>query len=457
MMFQSPPDLFVALAPSPDGTNNQILEAVAMGLASGPGGIPAMALMPPRDNVDASSFGEDYFPPILMTGFDMSAGLPPPPVGPMGIFAPAYTAWEMRLSIYAEPIVADCGPVSFRFSGDPWMVGLPPTATAAESGGFDVGGGIAYLSPGDAAGDVFGTPLLLRFGGGTVGGGANTLVHDNPFLGLAPNPPPLPIVEDDLDALECVGENTIPWFWPGVGSLPGDLHGRVMDVPPLLALMGPGIANHVPVNDAPVFFSVSRESTGLPFAAVRSQHVIDGSASADLFVAATDPAMGATTNLLFCDNYELGLMPGDDLDGLVLWVCPAYRATVSSVIDSILSIPMGIPYGSGDAMVGPGMTISITKFVPPHPGCVRIGFSVTTDSVGMEYTAVDWEAGPVDLPFGGISSAAGDVFHVEPTGAGENMNYLWFEEVDLGLDPGTWLNGISADLADLSDNLDGLD
>jgi hypothetical protein len=34
---------------------------------------------------------------------------------------------------------------------------------------------------------------------------------------------------------------------------------------------------------------------------------------------------------------------------------------------------------------------------------------------------------------------------------------LWHEEVALGLDPGSWVNGTSSDLADLADNLNALD
>ena len=81
---------------------------------------------------------------------------------------------------------------------------------------------------------------------------------------------------------------------------------------------------------------------------------------------------------------------------------------------------------------------------------------MTTDSIGLEYTAVDWESGPV-FPAGGVSAAAGDVFYAEVDGSGEGPNHLWFEEIDLGLDMGTWVDGVSASLDELTDNLDALD
>ena len=102
------------------------------------------------------------------------------------------------------------------------------------------------------------------------------------------------------------------------------------------------------------------------------------------------------------------------------------------------------------------MTQSLVAYLaatgrPVPPGCLRLGFSVATDAVGLEYTAVDWEAGPVDPP-GGVAAAAGDLFYAEPDGDAVNPNYLWHEEVDLGLDPGQWRNGVSTDLADLPDD-----
>jgi hypothetical protein len=121
-------------------------------------------------------------------------------------------------------------------------------------------------------------------------------------------------------------------------------------------------------------------------------------------------------------------------------------------------MPWGEYAPGTEAYIGGGMTLSITKMligmIPP--GCIQVGFSVTTDAVGLEFTGVDYEAGPV-FPPGGASTAGGDIFYSVVTGIGANPNYLWYEEAALGLDPGSWVNGVSADLADLADNLDGLD
>jgi Tol biopolymer transport system component len=454
VMFQSPPIAPAAPGPSPtppDGTNNQILEATAMGLVAGPSVLPPlwMTVPPERDNVDAFSFGEDYFPPDIAT-------FEPPMIQ-------ATSDWEDRSSVYPEPIVTDDAPgISFRFSVDPWAIGTAGASVLAESGGADAGSGCGtapdapWTSAGDAAGDVFGTPLLVRAAGATVGGGTNALVHDNPTLALAPSPPPLDPFEDDLDALECIGENTASWLFGGPALRPGNLHARVLETGPP-DLPAPGASIHDPSFYAPNFFSVTRSSSGAPLSAVRTSFVVTGGPGADVFVTA------GGTNLLFSDNAELGLMPDDDLDGLILKVCPEYRATVASTISTLLSTRGGddpwMPYvvaGDTLAYTGGGMTLSVTKYLGSMipEGCIEVGFSVTTDSRGMEYTGVDWEAGPVG---GGVSSAAGDIFYAVIDGSPSNRNYLWYEETDLGEDAGAWVNGTSTDLAELSDNLDGLD
>lgn len=484
VMFQSPPFPVPGVAPAPpDGTNNQILAAAGQGLISGPPVAPPFwddfpPLAMGRDNVDAFSFGEDYFPPMIATGYAPD-GFPPPPMD--GVATP----WAARVSLFSEPIVvADMPGISFRFSEDPWAIGAAATALLAESGGGDAGAGCGpWMSGGEAAGDVFGTPLLMRVGGATVGGGANALVHDEATLALA-GPIPMAVNEDDLDALECVGDNTAPWFG-GVALRPGDLHSRVMHTGPPGA-PPPGISAHDVMNDAPVFFSVTRNSPGDAFTAVRASFVVDGGASGDIFVTVKDPTdpPGIGMNLLFIDEAEIGLYafdpsPGgtgpmdycDDLDGLILWVCPEYRYLVSLAIDEILGLappftPGGfspwMPYAPGTgALTGGGMTLSITKYLagtgrPIPPGCVRVGFSVTTDAIGLEYTAVDWEAGPV-APAGGVAAAAGDIYYATVDGSAVGTNWLWYEEVDLGQDAGAWVNGASADLADLTDNLNALD
>ncbi|MBI1853104.1 MAG: hypothetical protein HYR85_22435 [Planctomycetes bacterium] len=274
-----------------------------------------------------------------MIDVDLAPAFLPPPL------APAPTPWDLRASIYAEPIVSDDAPgISFRFSVDPWALGAPGTAVSAESLGADAGAGMGpWTSPGEAAGDVFGTPVLTRVGGVTVAGGVNLLVDD---------------------------------------------------------------------------------------------------------------------------QATLGLMPTDDLDALILWVRPDVRLLITNTINQILAMRPWMPAGNG-ALIGPGMTISITQYLGAAlpPGSICVGFSVTTDSVGLEYTAVDFEAGPVFPPIGAISAAAGDIFYASVDSAPVGTNFVSYEEVDLGLDPGARVNGALlpaappaiAGLAVLSDNLDALD
>lgn len=478
IIVQSAPPTFPGMPQggAPDGTNNQIIEAVGAGLVTGPGvasdlwtSLPPDA--PERDNIDAVSFGEDYFPPGIIVGLDPLSSLPDPPL------VPGAMPWSARDAVaapaYREPIVLSDGPgIAFRFSVDPWAIGLPGTAVRTESGGADAGAGLGpWTSGGHAAGDVFNTPVLRRIGGVTAGATGNGLIHDNPVLALAPNPAPLNPMEDDIDALECVGTNTV---WSSGALLQsGNVHGRVNHVPGP-DLPPPAVSVHEPNNGAPVFFSVTRNSVGAPFTAVRSQFVVDGGAAGDIFVMVKDPAdpAGAGLNLLFIDNDELGLVDfdvigpphpddyTDDLDGLILRICPEYRSVVLDAINYIVTTKPWVVYGFGDAYTGPGMVLSITKYlggtVGIPAGCIQVGFSVTTDAVGMAYTGVDWEAGPVDPP-GGVASAAGDIFYAEVTGAAVNRNYLWYEEADLGLDAGSWVNGTSTNLSALADNLDALD
>jgi len=464
-LFQSAPAPAVGVSGGPpDGTINQVLDPLGIGLAAGPplpyelwGALPPMATL--RDNVDAVSFGGDYFPPVMTTGF--SIGLPPPPTLPGGDVATVLSSWELRTSLYAEPIVTfDSSGVVFQFSVDPWAVGAPATAVATEAGtDLSAGGPARWVSPGEAAGDVFESERLRRFAGATVGAPVNRLLDDNNALGLRPDSLSWPAMEDNVDALESTGEN-VSWVL-GMPAPPGELHARVTEFgapePPAA-----GFSSHEANSFWPVFFSVSRNSPGMPLTAVRASFVMAGGSGADIFVAAKNPAdpLGMGTNLLFIDNFELGLMTTDDLDALILWVCPELRPMLS---DLIAEIAAGID-GSGaimGAVPGLGMTLSITKYLGGAlpDSCIRVGFSVTSESIGVEYSAVDWETGPV-FPPGGISAAAGDVFFAQPDGTPINTNWLWHEEADLGLDPGSYV--ISAlpgpvSLATRTDNLDGLD
>lgn len=453
--FQSPPFPFVE--GDPDGTNNAILAPAGMGLATSPlvvafapGSWTATSTL--RDNLDAVSFGEDYFPAMENSG-----------PGNQCVASP----WAMRVTPFPEPIVTASDPVALRFSVDPWAIGLPASAVLAESGGFDVGAGLGpWTSPSPAAGDVFESATMIVAGGVAIGGGANFLVHDQPALALAT----AASAEDDLDALENVGVQHVPWFGTTT-AIPGDLRARLTLVGPTPPT--PGMSSYHPRNDAPVFFSVTRNSYGLVGSAVRSQFVLDGGAAADVFVTALVPgaAPGVGTNLLFLDEAELGLYavdatPGapstslgdacDDVDAFILWIDPMFRAAVSAAIDTIVAPGFLPPPGSFGQRVGPGMTVSIVEYLGLPPGAVRVGFSVSSDSIGLEFTAVDFEAGPV-APVGGFSTAAADVFYSEPFGGPPDQNWLWFEGADLGLDEGAWVNGISTSFAALSDDVDGLD
>ena len=125
---------------------------------------------------------------------------------------------------------------------------------------------------------------------------------------------------------------------------------------------------------------------------------------------------------------------------------------MENILDLVATKPW-VDMGHG-SLFGPGMKLSLVKAYGAPKGSIKVAFSVTTDSQGNPGTAVDFEAGPLD---GLYSSASGDIFYAEPYGPGILPNWLWFEETDLGLDPGTWINGSSTDLADLADNLNALD
>ena len=472
----------------PDTTNNQIMQPPSTGLAGGAALPPAnwTDTAPLRDDIDALSFGEDFFPQTMTTGLGPGGFIDPPIEG--GEYTAESVPWSDRQIQYREPIVTADDGASFRFSVDPWAIGKAGTALRGESNGFDTGSGLGpWTSPGGAAADVFGTALLGRAAGATTGSSLHARIHDDVALALLANDLATRPSEDDIDALECVGDNFSPWT--GTNRIrAGNIHARVEHFGP------PGFppvttTSHTPFttgsgNFAPLFISVTRNSPGRDSTAVRSQFVLDGGAAADVFIAVKRPGepKGIGRSLLFLDEAELGLNSEDhspsgagpadatdDLDALILSICPDYRDEVQAAVDEILG---GFPYsrlggaipwaaaGNG-ALTGGGMTVSIVRYLtltgrPVPPDCIQVGFSVSTDAIGLVWTAVDWEAGPVDPP-GGVSAASGDIFYATPDGDLVNTNFLWHEEVDLGLDPGAWHNGSSVNLADLSDNLDGLD
>jgi hypothetical protein len=339
---------------------------------------------------------------------------------------------------------------------------------------FGAGSGF-WASPGNAADDVFGTPALAI--PGPPPAGINTLVHDNVSLALAPPLPGITAFEDDLDGLECVGTNE----WGGTRQ-PGNLHARVLANEPFHTTYGdlapPAIDNHS-IGDAPVFITVDRNSTGKALSAVRTQFLA-GEAAGDVFMI-YPAGDGTGTNLLLIDETEAGLYPGiagdsgnrtDDMDALLLRVHPDDRYRLmqlasAAVAGATLVDPTpGLPASGDEYRTGPGFSSSLLAYslaVPPYtPLRIRLGFSVSTDSVGLEGTAVDFEAG---LDPSGYMQQAGDIFYTEfgpgtpnPAPASPlGMNWRWYEEVEIGLDAGTWVKGTSTDLADLPDELNALD
>jgi hypothetical protein len=453
-LFQSEPE---AAGAAPSGSNNQIVTAARAGLVAG-----TMGTTTYHDNIDAVSFGEDFF-------------------GVRGVSTaptPVLRSWAARTATAApEPVVtADVG-TSFRFSVDPWATGMPLSAVGEESLGFDVASP-GWNSPGDAAGDVFATPVLVVPGPEP---GINVVVHEQSALALAPPPaPPAALREDDLDALECVGDNDpSTWVAGATGpEQPGNLHVRVEENP------GPELptplATTHSVTEAPVFFSVDRRSTGAARTAVRTQWV-SGEAAGDVFVMRRRTGTAVDSNYLLIDEAELGLyaplVPGsercDDLDALVVNVHPDDRSRLLSIIASLPTPTVANPAAppADQYLVGPGYSQSIVAWVasttPTTPLRIRVGFSVTGDSVGLELTAVDYEAGrkPTMQQAGDVffaqfgtwldAPAIANTFPASPFGT----NWLWYQETALGLDAGSWtwpLPG-SPTLDMLPDELDALD
>jgi hypothetical protein len=267
----------------------------------------------------------------------------------------------------------------------------------------------------------------------------------------------------------------------------GDLHARVLDLPlhgayPM-GLAPPGVSIHGVgvggMNSAPVFFTVDRRSTGEALSAVRTQARLD-EAAGDVFMAWND------SNLLLIDEQEAGLYPGiqsmvpcDDMDALLLHIHPddryylielaQYHVPYSGLVVTIDPNPfvMGDEYREG-----PGYSYSLLRFAWIRDQRVlrmRLGFSVTTDSIGLEGTPVDYEAG---LDPSGYMQQAGDVYFTQfgvydpgmglinpvPEFSDLGTHYRWYEEAALGLEPGEWVLGTSPqDFARLPDEIDGLD
>ena len=458
-IFQSEPDL--GFAGPPNGTNNQILQAVALGLPPG------------ASNVDAYTFGQDFF----NIGADIVGG------------EPVWDEpWEGRAQApgFFEPAVGGGGqPIMFYFSVDPWAIGLPGTSVLNEAtlqgiltlpvgplGSADVGAGTGlWRSDGEASGDVF-------FAAPMNAPGMNFLDHDEAMMALlAPRSAGTPVdMEDDLDALEHVGDNLLA---DGTMAESGNTHNRVAPTsgvnggvhPPDLG--NPNNPNHDPVNVNPIIFSVDRGTYGAPGSAVNAQvnNPNDG-ASGDLFIAVTllgGPIPGFTTNMLLIDDGQLGLMPHDDLDAVIvrLLIDPADLAgRINQATTNFNPNGDSIGLGFTRPLLGAGEAV--------------VGFSVDIGSIGLLFTAVDFEcrvdgmglAGPA-WAGSGVMEHAGDIFFSDlmpPTGqlatdAGTGLpfgqNYLWFEESAIGLDRGTWTfivpPGPSGNLADAPDELNALD
>jgi hypothetical protein len=474
-LFQSEPDPPMAAPPS--GTNNQILVASEIGLVAG---TPFTVY---RDNVNGVSFGEDFFGVTAASGW---------------IATNATTPWNQRTNTFAEPTITGDSGTSFRLSVDPWSVGLPPTALRGQAGAADIGTGLGpWMSPMPAAGDIFATPLLTRPGAPFLG--MNYLIFDHPLLGLSTTPG----VEDDLDALECVGDND-PYSWTNFtgSSQPGNLIGRLLPLAGVGALGAPGVSTYTFQDwpPAPVFFTVDRNSRGAARSAVRTQAMWMGvpEAAGDIYMAFSSSntagacfGAGCGTNYLLLDESELGLfagaagIPTDDMDALILWIHPDDRYDLIELVKYHMPTPynpnpltpsppvtVGNPMAppADQYLLGPGYSMSLLRFFYNETGQVlriRVGFSVTTDSIGAQNTAVDYEAGLKPTMqqagdifythFGDLGTAMG-VINPEPFASG--TNFLWYQETELGLDPGSWswINGVPpTDLAALPDELNALD
>ncbi|MHC5112139.1 MAG: hypothetical protein ACYTHJ_19945, partial [Planctomycetota bacterium] len=451
-IFQSEPDLPPAGPPA--GTNNQIVQAVQMGLIHF------------DSNLNAYTFGEDY----LLDGIELISD---------EVIEVTDELWQFREFYpgFLEPFVEDFGePLSVHFGVDPFAIGLAGTAVQnqATAGGtltLPVGPpGSAdpepapgnWESDGDAAGDIFvTTPAFFP--------GANQLVYDQgamAILGPRPIVPGIPY-EDDLDALEYIG--------PNFAGEPGNTHARVNPIPGTHPpeLGDPFMQMHEPINELPLIFSVDRRTIGMPGSAVETQtNKPDEGASGDLFLAVTmppgTPFAGMHTNMLLIDEGMLGLMPHDDLDAVAMML----MIDPFDLLDRVFQAAQGFdPDGNS---FGPGFDLPLL-----NPGEARVAFSVDAGSIGLVFTAVDYECRVDGMGLvvpgqagSGIMEQAGDVFYsdmnflpgqslADPgTGIPYGQNYLWFEEVRLGLDPGAWsfmFGPPSGFLGDAPDDLNALD
>jgi hypothetical protein len=460
----------------PSNTNNQILKDVALGLWT------------QNSNVNAYTFGEDWF-----NGDE-------DPVGGGAVYD---EPWAVRESEFDEPTVATGGlPIKFWFSVDPWAIGLqnaPTSPTAVEDEATIFG---AFMPPagqpgfvdedlnppagappygvgpwrsnGEAAGDVFSADPILA-------PGVNIQEYDEAILALwGPRSAGSedPNMEDDLDALECVGNNS--------AGEPGNTHDRVMPTmgsnggvhPPDLG--SPTNANHDAQINYPIIFSVDRGSFGAFGSAVHAQLVDPNEGAAgDLFIATTFQVPGSgtwvTTNMLLIDEGQLGLMPHDDLDAVIVHLLLTEGELEERIIGAI---PDYNTVGLEPISRGYGWTIPLLNNQQVQEAAV--GFSVDTSSIGLVNTAVDFECrmdgtgnAAMIPPGSGIMEQPGDIFFANllpppgqvakdrGTGLLLCQNYLWFEERDLGLDRGNWTfitpPGPSGDLADLPDELNALD
>jgi hypothetical protein len=282
------------------------------------------------------------------------------------------------------------------------------------------------------------------------------VAHDERALGL--NSFVTNRIEDDLDALECVGFNLVPWTSDGVDVGAGDLHARVIDNPtlPIVPLGAPGMMNH----------PVTRPSPGRFDTAVHTQYLL-GEQSGDLFIAFTfDPdGLGGPIppigmNLLLVDEEQLGLMPEDDLDALIMMMSDELKDHVAGCSINAMGGRTAVMGSNGvvEYYTGLGYTRSLTEeFMGYGDNWMKIGFSVTSDSIGLHQTAADYEARGLGDENSGRMQQCGDILFSE--GNLDNTNYLWFEEEGIGGYAGDWTfpSAATADLGLRPDELDGLD
>jgi hypothetical protein len=373
-----PPNDVYALGTAPGG-NSYATEGEVFQSAGDPLGFP-----PNVSNVDRMSsslgLGPVPAPPPYLGPFTPNPGAPAPaplPPGALGTFG-----LSPNDNIDALSFGRDSGHVLF-FSVDTASVGLPGThvrreavtspfsAAAAPPLPTNPGGG----DPGhEAAGDIFkslpfapfGSYIPLHFATGRFVApailAANELAIDERLLGLqapASNGRALARPEDDLDALE-LSDAADPIF--GVDLVDNTT----------------GVAPPDGIPDRFVFFSIDTASPANAMPGIDPDDILVSPPGGFVFSVF---ANGATT---------MGLLPGDDIDGLALSDVPPFGVLNPPRDEALFSLHPGSPSVrvGPDGMAGTGDEVSpadvfYTNFTGTHVLYASAGALglLTTDNV----------------------------------------------------------------------------